>query len=116
MNQHQLSDQQVVLNEDIKFCSTAFINTLCDVNEPCIEFTAGVSSFDVITDVIAGEFGDLGVDFIPTEVVILDVSGEDGCVTVVGIGGAALRSRGSSNDGLHFDVLHRLRFHVPVRT
>ena len=73
VNQHQFTDQEVVLNEDVKLRSAAFVNTFSDVDEPSVEFTAGVAGFDVVADVIGGQLRDLGVDFVPAEIVVLDV-------------------------------------------
>ena len=48
VNQDQFANKQVVLNQDVEFGSTAFINTFSDVNEPRIKFAARVAVFDVV--------------------------------------------------------------------
>ena len=116
MDQDQFSDEEVVLDENIKFSTASFIHTFGDVDEPCIQFAAAVSGLDVVADIIRGQLGDLGVDFIPLEVVIFDVSCENGCITVIGVAGATLGSSCASDNGFHFDVFHRLGLHVPVRS
>ena len=116
MNQHKFSDEEVILHKDVKFSTTAFIHAFCDVNKPRIKFSASISSFDVVADVIRGKFRNFGVNFIPAKIVIFDIAGKNGCVTVVRIAWAALCCRCTSNDGFHFDVFHGLRFHVPVGT
>ena len=73
VNEDQFAHEQVVLNEDVKFRTALFVHALSDVNEPSVKLTAGVSSFDVVADIIGGQFGDFGVDFVPAKVVVLDV-------------------------------------------
>ncbi len=114
MNQHQFSNEEVVLNQDVKLGAASFVHTFGDVNEPSIKCTAGVAVLDVIANVIGGQFRDLRVDLISAEVVILDVPGQHGGVTFVGVAGASLGGGGATDDGLHLDVFHRLRFHVPI--
>ena len=116
VNQHQFADKQVVLHEDVEFCTAAFIHAFCDVNEPRVQFAAGVSRLDVVAHVVGRQFGDLGVNFVSSEVVILDVSGEDGSVAVIRVAWTSLGGGGTTDEGLHLDVLHGLRFHVPVRS
>ena len=43
------------------------------MDEPSVKFTAGVAGFDVVADVIGGQLRNLGVDFVPAEVIVLDV-------------------------------------------
>ena len=74
VDQHQFADQQVVLDQDVKFGPASLVNTFGDVNEPCIQLTASVACFDVVADVIRGQLRHLGVNLIPAEIVILDVS------------------------------------------
>ena len=74
MNQHQFTDQQVVLDQNVKFGPASLVNPFGDVNEPCVQFTASVACFDVVADVIRGQLRHLGMNLVPAEVVILDVS------------------------------------------
>ena len=74
VNQHQFTDQQVVLNQNVKFGTASLVNAFGDVNEPCVQFTARIACFDVVADVIRGQLRHLGVNLIPAEIVILDVS------------------------------------------
>ena len=73
VNEDQFAHEQVVLHEDVEFCTALFVHALGDVNEPSVKLAAGVSCLDVVADIIGGQFGDFGVDFVPAEVVILDV-------------------------------------------
>ena len=114
VDQHQFTDQEVVLNEDVKFRPASLIDAFCNVNEPRVQLTTGVTCFDVVADVIRGEFRHLGVNLVPFEIVVFDVSCKHGGVAVIGVAGSALGSSGPADQGFHFDVLHGLRFHVPV--
>ena len=73
VNEDQFAHEQVVLHEDVKLRAALFVHTLSDVNEPSVQLAAGVSCLDVVADIIGGQFGDFGVDFVPAEVIILDV-------------------------------------------
>ena len=113
--QDQFSHQEIVLHKNVKFTAASLVHAFCDMDEPRVEFAAGVACLDVVAHIVRRQFGDLGVNFIPAEVVVFDVPRQDGGVAVFGVAGAALCSGCSTHEGFHFDVLHRLRFHVPIR-
>ena len=115
VNQHQFAHEQVVVDENVKLSTARFVHAFGNVDEPRIEGTACVPVLDVVPDVIRGQFRDLGVNLVPSEVVVLNVSRQHRRVTLVRVARASLRSGGSTDDGFHLDVFHRLRFHVPVR-
>ena len=52
VDEHQFTDEQVVLHENVKLSTTALINALGDVDEPSVKFSAGISRLDVVTDII----------------------------------------------------------------
>ena len=75
MNENKFTNQQIILYEDVKLGPTAFVNAFSDVDKPSIQFFAGISVLDVISNVIRCEFSDLGMDFISLEIVVLNVTG-----------------------------------------
>ena len=74
VNQHQLADQEVVLHKDVKLASASFVHAFRYVDEPSVQFSAGVPGLDVVADIIRCQFCDLGVYLVSAEVVVFDVS------------------------------------------
>ena len=114
MDEDQLSDQEIVGHEDVKFGSAGFVHALAKVQEPRVQFLAGVAGFDVVPNVVRFEFRDLGVNLVPAEVPVFDVARQHAGVGVVGVGRCALGGGGPADDHLGFDVLHGGEFEVEV--
>ena len=74
MDDDNLADEQVVLSQNIEFSSTRLVDTLSEMEEPCIEFARGITVLDVLTGVIRFDLCNLGVDVVLAEVVEFDIA------------------------------------------
>ncbi len=81
----------------------------------CTVATGGRAGLDVVANIIVLKFGDLRVHLIATEIVVFDISGKNGCVSIIIPGRVALNRSCSAGNCLHFCVFERLIFHVPIR-